>query len=419
MPGSRPVASTYSAVCPTYKDVVCMHLDPINVAETPAEAFSFDGRKGQNGARFVGNENIPLNVISQFGPRTVAPNEEKTRHPTPGRKPLGEITNDTSLVAAKAESGICTEHQHEKVATRWPESGVPVAFSEALSKNIDTVVHINLPNAVSTRSSSSAQKPSRHDIQAVPEYALDIFAGLHEAQFRLRPDYMNCQPDINAKMRGILLDWIVEVQMKFGFREQTLFLTVNYIDRYLSVKRVQRKNLQLVGIVAMFIACKFEEVNPPEVRQFVYITDNAYQKDEVLQMECLMLEVLEFKLMVPTVAHFFEHLMNANKCDFFQQQVVKYILELAILDIHMIRHLPSFLVTSALYLSNKKLGKSPVWPSDLASLSRCQESEIWTCHLELEMLLEAAPNSRLKAVGKKYSRPRYCCVSRCAPLGHQ
>merc|ERR1712137_1126033 len=145
--------------------------------------------------------------------------------------------------------------------------------------------------------------------------------------------------------------------------------------------------------------------------QFVYITDNAYQKDEVLQMECVMLEVLEFKLMVPTVAHFFEHLMNANKCDFFQKQVVKYILELAILDIKMIRHLPSFLVTAALYLSNKKLGKNPVWPSDLASLSPYEESEIWACQIELEMIL--------KAVGKKYSGTRYGCVSRCAPLGHQ
>merc|ERR1712137_68817 len=330
-------------------------------------------------------------------------------------------TDDTSKVPDqdKLKADMCREHQHERVATRQSEFGVPVVFSDTLPTSTDAAVHMNLPKSVSTRSSSSGQKLHRHDIQSVPEYALDIFAGLHEAQFQLRPDYMNCQPDINAKMRGILLDWIIEVQMKFGFQEQTLFLTVNYIDRYLSKKRVQRKNLQLVGIVAMFIACKFEEVNPPEVSQFVYITDNAYQKDEVLQMECVMLEVLEFKLMVPTVAHFFEHLMNANKCDFFQKQVVKYILELAILDINMIRHLPSFLVTAALYLSNKKLGKNPVWPSDLASISPYEESEIWTCQLELEMILEAAPNSRLKAVGKKYSRTKYGCVSRCAPLGHQ
>lgn len=79
-------------------------------------------------------------------------------------------------------------------------------------------------------------------------------------------------------MRAILVDWIIEVHLKFKLLPETLFVTVNLIDRYLSLVSVKRNNLQLVGVTAMFIASKYEEIYAPEVRDFVYITDNAYSK---------------------------------------------------------------------------------------------------------------------------------------------
>ena len=61
-------------------------------------------------------------------------------------------------------------------------------------------------------------------------------------------------------MRAILLDWLIEVHMGFKFREDTLFLTIHIIDTYLSVKKIERCNLQLLGITALFIACKQNEI---------------------------------------------------------------------------------------------------------------------------------------------------------------
>lgn len=78
-------------------------------------------------------------------------------------------------------------------------------------------------------------------------------------------DYMDLQPDINAKMRSILVDWLIEVHRKFDLMPETLYLTMNIVDRILSMKVVQRKELQLVGISAMLIACKYEEIWAPEV----------------------------------------------------------------------------------------------------------------------------------------------------------
>merc|ERR1719311_1206131 len=121
-----------------------------------------------------------------------------------------------------------------------------------------------------------------------------------------RHDYMDLQPDLNAKMRAILVDWLVEVAMKYKLKSETLFAAVNIVDRYLEKRQVPRKKLQLVGVTGMLIAAKFEEIYPPEIRDFVYITDNAYTKADILRTEISMLSALEFQIAVPTVAHFFE-----------------------------------------------------------------------------------------------------------------
>merc|ERR1719198_596823 len=129
---------------------------------------------------------------------------------------------------------------------------------------------------------------------------------------------MDGQTDINEKMRAILLDWLIEVHLKYHLRKETLFLTINLIDRFLSRVSVVRKKLQLVGVTAMFIASKYEEIQPPSLKDFVYITDNAYTKEQVITMECTMLQTLDFKIVVPTAAHFFEWLKRSNNSDEYQ-----------------------------------------------------------------------------------------------------
>ena len=115
----------------------------------------------------------------------------------------------------------------------------------------------------------------------VAEYAGKISAMLLESEKENLPSerYMTQQQDINEKMRAILVDWIIEVHLKFKLLPETLFLTVGLIDRFLEREQIKRSNLQLVGVTAMLIASKYEEIYAPEVRDFVYITDNAYTKE--------------------------------------------------------------------------------------------------------------------------------------------
>ena len=93
---------------------------------------------------------------------------------------------------------------------------------------------------------------------------------------------MSNQPDINHRMRAILIDWLIDVHLKYKLLPQTMYITVNLIDRYLSKVEVNRYHLQLVGVTAMFLACKNEEISPPELEDFVYITDGA-----LLNLMCL------------------------------------------------------------------------------------------------------------------------------------
>ena len=102
---------------------------------------------------------------------------------------------------------------------------------------------------------------------------------------------MTKQPDISHSMRSILVDWLVEVAEEYKLQTETLYLAVAYIDRFLSYMSVQRSKLQLVGTACMFIAAKYEEIYPPDVSEFVYITDDAYSKAELRSMELNILKV--------------------------------------------------------------------------------------------------------------------------------
>jgi len=96
-----------------------------------------------------------------------------------------------------------------------------------------------------------------------------------------KPRYMHKQRDINHSMRSILVDWLVEVSQEYRLESQTLYMAVSYIDRFLSEMEVQRGKLQLVGVTALLLASKYEELYPPAVDEFVYITDNSCSRDQV------------------------------------------------------------------------------------------------------------------------------------------
>ncbi|CAI9763031.1 unnamed protein product [Fraxinus pennsylvanica] len=147
------------------------------------------------------------------------------------------------------------------------------------------------------------------DPQMCAAYVSGIYEYLHkmEMEAKRRPvaDYLEkVQKDVTANMRGILVDWLVEVAEEYKLLSDTLYLSVSYIDRFLSLNAINRQRLQLLGVASMLIASKYEEINPPHLEDFVYITDNTYTKEEMVKMESDVLNSLKFEMGNPTVKTF-------------------------------------------------------------------------------------------------------------------
>ncbi|XP_078446270.1 cyclin-B2-2-like isoform X3 [Wolffia australiana] len=166
---------------------------------------------------------------------------------------------------------------------------------------------------------------------AVVDYVRDIydFYKESEASSGVSPNYMANQADINEKMRAILIDWLIEVHHKFDLLDETLFLMVNIIDRFLAKQSVVRKKLQLVGVTAMLLACKYEEVSVPVVEDLVVICDRAYSRSEILDMERLMANTLQFNMSVPTSYVFMRRFLKAAESDKELELQSFYIIELS------------------------------------------------------------------------------------------
>lgn len=119
--------------------------------------------------------------------------------------------------------------------------------------------------------------------------------------FRIE-DYMSkgVQVDVTIAMRAILVDWLVEVQESFELNHETLYTAVKMLDIYLSkTPKVSKSQLQLVGAVACLIACKIDERIPPLLDDFVYVCDDAYEKDEIKALEIEMIATVDFDVGYP------------------------------------------------------------------------------------------------------------------------
>lgn len=251
------------------------------------------------------------------------------------------------------------------------------------------------------------------DPQHVTEYMRDIFQVLRRVELENAPSttYMDRQVDVNIKMRSILVDWLVDVHRKYKCQPATLFLAVQLVDRYLDIQVTARRHLQLVGATALMIAAKFEEVYPPQIKEFVYVTDKAYSKDEILQMESSILKTLDFKICQPTAMHFLERYQLVNGCTDAHRDLAQYLLELTLVDYKMLKHPPSHLAAASIFLSNKLL-RRPSWPTAAVRQTNMTEAMLKPCAKQICDLLEHAPNSPLQAVRKKYSQLKHHSVAK-------
>lgn len=158
----------------------------------------------------------------------------------------------------------------------------------------------------------------------------------------------------------------------------------------------------------MLIASKYEEIWAPEVRDFVYISDRAYTKEQILLMEKLILNKLKFDLTVPTVNTFLGRYLKAGCVeDNWTTYHAAYLVELAIPDYGMLKFAYSEIAAAAVMISMKLCGHEPAYPKALVRHSGYKASQLRPCAAALEKLQAKSSTQSLVAVYKKYSSAKF------------
>ncbi|XP_053555676.1 G2/mitotic-specific cyclin-B1-like [Bombina bombina] len=281
----------------------------------------------------------PRNTLRDIGNQLVKTKLPANKKRKAGRKPTAVKSNQSSALEKDEPKQFPVSVPSSPMETLCPPTEeIPEAFSSIIIqvKDVD---------------SEDAGNPL-----LCSDYVKDIYCYLRslEVQQVIRPNYLEGK-EINGKMRAILIDWLVQVHLKFKLLQETMFMTVAILDRYLQENNVPKKLLQLAGVTSMFIACKYEEIYPPEIADFASVTDDTYTTAQIRNMERHILRVLQFDIGRPLPLHFLRRASKIGEVDAVQHTLAKYLMELVMGDYDMVHIPPSQVAAAALCLALKVL----------------------------------------------------------------
>ena len=236
-----------------------------------------------------------------------------------------------------------------------------------------------------------------------------------EYTMKIKPiyGYMASQSDINIKMRAILVDWLIEMHEKFNFKSQTLYQTIWLIDTYLSLKYIRRSDFQLLGLGCMYISCKFNEIFYPILKDCIEISDGAYTKEDLLNIEKDILKTINYNVLPPSKEDFYNIIAKAFEFGEKQYYLGKFFMENSLIDYNMIKYPSSVIAVACSYIVMKffKIENYKKLYSTRIIYDKCPQKIIKDSARELCFLVKNLNNSEFKAIKKKYSSDKFCNVA--------
>ncbi|XP_054843084.1 cyclin-O [Eublepharis macularius] len=219
---------------------------------------------------------------------------------------------------------------------------------------------------VAGRLSSSGACPPMHplELQTFRDYGHSWYRFRKELEGRFHPlDPLARQPQVTAEARCKLISWLIPVHKHFGFSFESLCLAVNTLDRFLTTTPVAADCFQLLGVTTLFIACKQVEVHPPKVKQLLALCCDTFSRQQLCNLECIILNKLHFSLAAPTINFFLEHFtymrVEACEADAWEannaRALAKGVAELSLADYAFNKYVPSLLAVCCLGLADQML----------------------------------------------------------------
>ncbi|GMM44770.1 B-type cyclin [Pichia kluyveri] len=291
------------------------------------------------------------------------------------------------------------EYEDDDLTTHTPLSPI---LTDSIRNEIDRVY------SKFSRETLDPNDEDTYDVTMVAEYGNRIFNYLHSLEIKYKPNprYIEeIQDDILWEHRATLIDWLVQLHSRFNLLPETLFLSVNIIDRFLSKNKISLSRFQLCGAVALFIAAKYEEIRVPTVSQMVYMVGNQFQRDAFLKAERFMVEVLGFEFGWPGPMSFLRRGSKADDYDNETRTLAKYFLEITIMDARFVKSPPSWLAAGAQFLSRKMLGKGDWTEAHVYYTGYTSEQLIPLAKVLEECCISAETHH--KTIFQKYSERRY------------
>lgn len=318
------------------------------------------------------NENVVLKQkIQPLTRKRAALEDLSNQSKSQPQSTKSNTSNNSILTNASKKSSASTITLRKNLKRPLQPSSVETTTSvtSQLEQNTEQAKYVEIESRPAPAKKLCTKQPweelDAEDIDdplMVAEYSNDIFDYLYELELKYMPNpkYILDQEDLSWGKRALLMDWLVEVHTKLHLLPETLFLAANAIDRFMTVRVVTMDKLQLVGITALLIAAKYEEVFPPVLNHYAILTGKTFDEADILGAEKFMLQVLDFELSYPNPLNFLRRLSKADDYDVETRAFGKYLLEITIIDHAMLQYPPSLLAAAAMYLARRVLDK-PGW----------------------------------------------------------
>lgn len=378
------------------------------------KADFIDGKKTSGKSGLVSKASQPAGIQKTLtrasSARSALGSKDANKKPESKRTGSGVLAGKrkTSIKSIKEETPAdCQQPVRKKIQIEVEQRIIP----EEKVSNIE--IEIEEEEPLKQEPVEIVQDLDQEDVDdplMVAEYVVEIFEYLKKLEVSTQPNahYMDHQEDLEWKMRGILVDWLIEVHTRFHLLPETLFLAVNIIDRFLSTKAVQLDRLQLVGVTAMFIASKYEEVLSPHVANFRHVADDGFTEAEILSAERYVLTALNYDLSYPNPMNFLRRISKADDYDIQTRTLAKYLMEISLLDHRFMSYLPSRIAAASMYMARKILERGE-WNATLSHYAGYNEDEIEPV-FQLMVDYLARPVTH-EAFFKKYASKRFLKAS--------
>ena len=335
------------------------------------ENSSVISTKSQNTANIL----KPLPLQFPTNPVQSLSQVKKNSIPAPMNLQLQPKTNQLSRAAS-----ILVHPTISKEVIQDAEEDEDLISDESLSEDYEEQMSVDLQNM----SLEDIDSCDIDDPQFVTDYVNEIFSFMYEKEkeVQIPSNYFAHQPSILPKHRDMLVKWITDTSLKLKLLTETMFLAVNIVDRVISLVRVSRRKLPLVGVASLLIASKFEETYAPPMSDFKACSDCMFDEEMIMNMERILLTKIDFNLCAPVPVHFLRRFSKAARSDSLVHTLSKYISELSVISHEMNDFLPSeiaaaFFAAASVLIARKMKDIRPVWSSNLAHYTKYTQAQIY------------------------------------------